>query len=229
MLCYNPTHNGDHSSVMIKESLRFDNVDGSIGDILTVPKRKREEDIEIAWSSSLNKHHDANVDCMYTTSPSHKRSASSSTRNSFFNISSCDTELRDGPVDYASLDEDYDSAALVSIIRRASPQATPKSLKNNDNNEDEKDNNSYPEFPTIARARTISDPTDEYEEFFLVESSSRLTSPPLEDLVLYHQDNDNLSADDYARYEEKDTIRVRDYVDEIWLVSRTSSEASPLK
>ena len=139
LLCYNPAHN-DHSMVTIKESSRIDNVDGSVVDFL-VSKRKRRN----------NQNDDDDDHIMYTTSPSQKRCASSSTRNSI-TISSYDTELRDEPVDYLSLEEDYETTSLVSIFRQVSPESSPVPLKNNDNNEDEEDISSYPEFPTLARA-----------------------------------------------------------------------------
>lgn len=222
MLCINPTHNGDHSTVTIKE---LDNVDGSIVDFLTpVSKRKRRE--------SLNNQDDAVDHIMYTTSPSQKRSASSSTRNSIF-TSSYDTELRDEPVDYLSLDEGYETTALVSIFRQVSPESSPMPLKNIDNNEDEEDNSSFPEFPSLARARTITDPTDEeYDELFfsndppdmMVNSSSRLTSPSLEELVPCLQEKGNWSTDYYDRYEEEESIeKACDNVNEGWLVSDTTS------
>jgi hypothetical protein len=222
VLCYNPAHN-DHSTVTIKESSRIDNVDGSIVDFL-VSKRKRRN----------NQNDDDDDHIMYTTSPSQKRCASSSTRNSI-TISSYDTELRDEPVDYLSLEEDYKTTALVSIFRQVSPESSPMP-KNNDNNEDEEDNSSYPEFPNLARARTVTDPTDEeYDELFfssdppymMVDSSSRLTSPPLEELVLCHQDNDKWSTDYYTRYEEKESMeKARDNVNEGWLVSDTTSSGA---
>ena len=233
MICINPTLNGDHSTVTIKEPSRVGNVDGSIVDFLTpVSKRKR-------WES-LNNQDDADVDhIIYTTSTSQKRSASSSTRNSI-SISSYDIELRDEPVDYLSLDEDYETTALVSIFRQVSPESSPVPLKNNDNNEDEEDNSSYPEFPTLARARTITDPTDEeYDELFLsndppdimVDKSSRLPSPPLEELLLRHQDKDNWSSDYCARYEEMESIeKACDNANKGWLISdATSSGASSAK
>lgn len=169
MLCINPTHNSE--TVTIKE---LDNVNGSIVNFLTpVSQRKRKE--------YLNNQDDAYVE------PSQKRSDSSSTCSSI-SISSYDTELRDKPVDHLSLDEDYETTALVSIFRQISPKSSTLPLKNNDNNEDEDDNSSCPEFPTLAQARTIIDPTDEeYDELFfsndppdmMVDNSSRLTFPPL--------------------------------------------------
>jgi hypothetical protein len=228
MLCINPTHNGDHSTVTIKEPSRVGDVDGSIVDFLTpVSKRKR-------WES-LNNQDDADVDhIVYTTSPSQKRSASSSTRNSI-SISSYHTELRDEPVDYLSLDEDYETTSLVSIFRQVSPESSPVPLKNNDNNLDEEDNSSYPEFPTLARARTITDPTDgEYDELFfsndppdIMVDSSRLPSPSLEELLFCHQDKDNWSTDYCARYEEKVSIeKACENVNKGWLASDTTSSGA---
>ena len=186
VLCYNnSTHDGsDHSSVMIKESLlRVDNVDGNIVDFLmTVPKRKREDD-ENAWSSSssFNQHDDdADADdCKYTnTFISNKR----------FAFYSCDTELREGPI----IDCVVSPTALVSIFRQTSPQSTTISLEsnNNESNDDDSSSSDHPEFSTIARARTISetDSTEEYEKLYfsndppdMNSTSSRPTSPLLDE------------------------------------------------
>jgi hypothetical protein len=171
---------------MIKESLlRVDNVDGNIVDFLmTVPKRKREDD-ENAWSSSssFNQHDDdADADdCKYTnTFISNKR----------FAFYSCDTELREeGPI----LDCVVSPTALVSIFRQTSPQSTTISLEvnnNESNNDDSSSSSDHPEFSTIARARTISetDSTEEYEKLYFSNDppdmnsiSSRPTSPLLDE------------------------------------------------
>lgn len=161
VLCYNSTiHDGDHLSVMIKELLRVDNVDKT--------KRKREEDNEM----SLDQHHDdADVDCKHTTFLSNKR----------FACYSCDTELREGPIDCV-----VSPTALVSIFRQTSPHISLES--NNDSNDDDS-SSSYPEFSIIARARTISetDSTEEFEKLYFsndppdMNISSRPTSPLLEE------------------------------------------------
>ena len=182
VFCYND--GVDHSSTMIKESLlRVDNVDGNIVDFLmTVPKRKREDD-ENAWSSSSFNQHDDNADaddCKYNnTFISNKR----------FAFYSCDTELREGPI----IDCVVSPTALVSIFRQTSPQSTTISLEstNNDSNDDDSSSSrDHPEFSTIARARTISetDSTEEYEKLYFSSDppdmnsiSSRPTSPLLDE------------------------------------------------
>ena len=148
----------DHSSMMINESLlRVDNVDGTIVDFLmTVPKRKREDDENAWWSSSFNQHDDnADADdCKYNnTFISNKR----------FAFYSCDTELREGPI----IDCVVSPTALVSTFCQTSPQSSTISLESNINESNDNDSSSgHPEFSTIARARTISetDSTEEYEE-----------------------------------------------------------------
>ena len=168
---------------MIKELLlRVDNVDGNIVDFLmAVPKRKREDD-ENAWSSSFNQHDDADVDCKYTTFSSNKR----------FAFYSCDTELREGPIDCV-----VSPTALVSIFRQTSPQSTTISLESNNDSTDDDSSSSYPEFSTIARARTISetDSTEDYEQLYFsndppdMNISSRPTSPLLEEPRQLQLDN----------------------------------------
>jgi hypothetical protein len=170
---------------MMKESLlRVDKMDGNIVDFLmTVPKRKREDD-ENAWSSSSFNQHDDDPgadDCKYTnTFISNKR----------FAFYSCDTELREGPI----IDCVVSPTALVSIFRQTSPQSTTISLESNNNESNDDDSSSssgHTEFSTIARARTISetDSTEEYEKLYFSNDdppdmnsiSSRPTSPLLEE------------------------------------------------
>jgi hypothetical protein len=185
VFCYND--GVDHSSTMIKESLlRVDNVDGNIVDFLmTVPKRKREDD-ENAWSSSSFNQHDDNADaddCKYTnTFISNKR----------FAFYSCDTELRE---EGSIIDCVVSPTALVSIFRQTtSPQSTTISLESNNNESNDDDSSSSsghpPEFSTIARARTISetDSNEEYEKLYFSNDppdmnsiSSRPTSPLLDE------------------------------------------------
>jgi hypothetical protein len=144
----------------------------------------------------------------------HKRSASAH-RLPFasFCLSSSDSELREGPADDASLDDE--TAALVlnfrtSIFRQGgqmvSPQPSPNSLsavsycphykENVENSSDDEDEDDIyfpdlPDFPSIVRATTIIDPSDSstYDEGYyadppdMVGGSSRLTSPQIDEII----------------------------------------------
>jgi hypothetical protein len=244
---------------MFKELSQDDRVEENTIDFLTAPKRKRENDItgEITSWSSMKQHHDAvDGDFVY---PSHKRSASSN-RLPFasFYVSLCDSEQREGPADDESLDDE--TAALVSNFRTSilrqggqmvSPQPSPTTsllgvagvldctlYKENieTNGDDEGEEDIYfpdlPDFPSIVRATTITDPSDAstYDESChadppdMVGGLSTPTSLQVDEMIEqdlheYNEWSTSSSSTDYPCRGEKDEIEMaRD---------RTGSISSP--
>ncbi|KAL7436307.1 hypothetical protein ACHAXH_004921 [Discostella pseudostelligera] len=163
---YHQQYQEEVPSQCIQKLSHHDLVQGSITvEISTSPKRKRDDIVgEISWKKQQE---DDDADSMC---PVQKRSASSTRPNSMYCMSSYDMESRDGPADDISLDDE--TARLVSNCRisvfrqeilRNSSSATalarsPPAIFAED--DDEEVENGYSDFPSIGRARTITDSDD---------------------------------------------------------------------
>jgi hypothetical protein len=194
----------------IQELSSRDRLQGNITvEILSSPKRKRDEFIgEISWKEQYEqKINDA--DSMMC--PEQKRSASaSSTRHlSVYNTSSYDMESRDGPADDESLDDE--TACLVSnfsisVFRQGQRGITssasltrPLPAASYAEDDDVEEDNGYQVFPSIGRARTITDSFDSaslkrcYADPPDMDESSRSASPEVEELTKGINESDHVT------------------------------------
>lgn len=168
------------SKKIIQELSHHDRVqDNNIaaGMMSTSPKRKRDDHVFVSKITLQKRQHEVNNDAGYC--PGQKYSESSIPPFPTYSstcMSSYDVERRDGPSDDDILLDD-ETACLVSnccmpVFRQerqqrgipSSDKSTPQLLpaiftKNGDENEKEKVD-SYLDFPSIVRARTITDSFD---------------------------------------------------------------------
>ncbi|KAL3763824.1 hypothetical protein ACHAWU_001884 [Discostella pseudostelligera] len=152
-------------SKCIQKLSHHDLVQGSItAEISTSPKRKRDDIVgEITWKQQQE---DDDDDLMC---PVQKRSASSTRPNSTYCMCSYDMESRDGPADDISLDDETArlvSNCRISVFRQdhrgisSSATLTRPSPAIFAEEDDEDVENGYSDFPSIGRARTITDSDD---------------------------------------------------------------------
>jgi len=232
---------------MIKKLAPSNRVDNTL-DFLSAPKRKREDSIDLIFSS---RQQDNDVDDDFVF-PSHKRSASSNRLcRTSFSLSSCDSEAREGPADDVLDDE---TEALVknfrtSIFRYEPP--SPSSIASPYKEEaDEEEDHCIDYFPSIGRATTISDSSESDDEYSDPPdmAGSRPVSPHAvetleqDDVGLHHDEHAWSSSSpslDYHRRrdDDKDPIEVaRERPEWLsgtpsprWTLSATTpSEPSPL-
>eukprot|EP00571_Detonula_confervacea_P004131 CAMPEP_0172314296 /NCGR_PEP_ID=MMETSP1058-20130122/22186_1 /TAXON_ID=83371 /ORGANISM="Detonula confervacea, Strain CCMP 353" /LENGTH=301 /DNA_ID=CAMNT_0013028125 /DNA_START=25 /DNA_END=930 /DNA_ORIENTATION=+ len=239
-------------SKMIK-SLSHSNRVQNTNDFLSAPKRKRGDSIDEISSSSRRQQcddDDDDDDDDVFVYPLHKRSASSTRPLSSFCMLSHDSEHREGPADDGVLDDE--TQALVktfrnSIYRQDPPSALSRShsplYKEDDDDED--DCCTIDLFPSIGRARTISDSDsttgDSYED-----PPDMADSRPVEEIVEqddeddhhhdwssssssleynHRQEQDKDTIEDHGQEQDKDTIE-ESRERPIWLSSGLSSSSS---